>query len=443
MHKLPNLLKSRHGVYYLRLFKEGKERRFSLRTKEWSVAKLHALQYSLARAMNIRTLDVVLPNGIQFNNIDTDDDLGRFMKIVDEPTIKAFLAQSAEGLVRVQSERAAYAQHAASAAIAQTPPFTPPAARTKPFSAVVKLYLAQKKLENVAKTLEEKEATYGGFQALFGDVDTNSLGSEQAISFKSRMVADGQTVQRINKKLSMLKDFFAYAIAHKCYFSANPFEGLAISKRAHKATPESYEEFTDDELKLIFESPLYKTFMDKPDYHWVPFLGLHTGARLESLASLQVSQVCKDGETWFLDIRKDKNASSVRKVPLHSRVIASDFLAYVDSVKKAGHTQLFPHLKPGKNGYSKNCSRRFGQYLDKLEIKDPRKVFHSFRSTFINRITNEGVHAAMIMGIVGHYEQKAIDFSQAHMEHYQKKKPLAVLKDAVNRVDYGLNFVAH
>lgn len=71
-------------------------------------------------------------------------------------------------------------------------------------------------------------------------------------------------------------------------------------------------------------------------------------------------------------------------------MIAAGFLDYVDSVKKAGKTQLFPHLKPSKNGYSKNCSRRFGQYLDKLNIKHERKVFQSLRVTFINRLTNEG-----------------------------------------------------
>ena len=291
--------------------------------------------------------------------------------------------------------------------------------------------------------MKEKQATYDEFESLFGDADLNSLEHEQAISFKNRMISDGLGIARINKKLSFMKDFFGYAITHKLYFGANPFDSLAMSKRSHKAAPESYDQFTDDELKLIFESPLYKTFMDKPDYHWLPLLGLHTGARLESLASLKVSQVCKDGEVWFLDILSDKTVNSRRKIPLHSRVISAGFLDYVDKVKKTGEAQLFPHLKAGKNGFSKNCSRRFGQYLDKLGIKDGRKVFHSLRVTFINRMTNEGVHAAIIMGIVGHYDQKAIDFSSPHFENYQKKKPIEVLKEAVDKVDYRLNFVAH
>ena len=446
VHKLPNLLKSRHGVYYLRTFNKGNERRISLRTKDWGIARLHAHQYSLTRAMTFRKLDVVFPNGMEFKNINTDDDLERLTKLIDTPAINEFFRQSAEGLARVRAERAAESPLHSAPQVAQPATPTLPAptkALTKPLSEAVAAYLTQKKIENADKTVEEKRATYSEFQSLFGDVDTNSLGSDQAISFKNRMISDGLGVLRINKKLSFLKDFFGYATSHRMYFGANPFEGLSLSKTSHKAVSESYEEFTDDDLKLIFENPKYKTFMNKPDYHWLPFLGLYTGARLESLASLKVSQVCKDGAVWFLDIQADKTANSKRKVPLHSRVVAAGFLDYVDKVREAGETQLFPHLKPGKNGFSKNCSRRFGLYLDKLFIKDTRKVFHSLRVTFINRITNEGVHPAIIMGLVGHYDQKAIDFSSSHYENYQKKKPIEVLNDAVNKVDYRLNFAAH
>ena len=133
--------------------------------------------------------------------------------------------------------------------------------------------------------------------ALFGNPDMNALGSEQAISFKSRMITNGLNALRINKKLSFMKDFFSDAITHKLYFEANPFANLAISKKAKlKASVQSYEEFTDDELKLIFENPDYAKYMCDPDYLWLPFLALFTGARIESLASLIVKQIIKDGD---------------------------------------------------------------------------------------------------------------------------------------------------
>ena len=439
MHKLPNLLKSRHGVYYLRTFANGAERRQSLRTKDWSVARLYALQFLLDRAMVIRKLDFVLPGGFEFRNVNTDDDLTRMQSFMDNPKFAAFLEESA----RLQRAAAA-AGSAPAAAVAAAVAAPVPAAKTKLFSQSVQEYLTEKTLDNTPKTLEEKRRTYEVFQTLFGDVATSSIGSEQAISFKNRLISDGLNAQRINKKLSFMKDFFAYAINHKLYFSANPFDSLSISNKSRqRAKVESYDEFTDDELCRIFENPAYTAFMKKPDYHWLPFLGLFTGARLESLASLKVSQVCKDGEIWYLDIIKDKNANSRRKIPLHRRIVESRFLDYVAGVKALGHEQLFPALKAGKNGYSKNCSRRFGKYLDTLGITDKRKVFHSLRATFVNRMTNTHVHPAILMGLVGHYSQAKIDFSSTHFTTYQKLKPLAVLKDAIDRLDYGLNFAAH
>jgi hypothetical protein len=71
-------------------------------------------------------------------------------------------------------------------------------------------------------------------------------------------------------------------------------------------------------------------------------------------------------------------------------------------------------------------------------MKSDRKVFHSFRSTFINRMTYSNIHPAILMGIVGHYEQSKIDFSGAHFTNYQKKKPVEVLKSSIDRLSYEL-----
>lgn len=441
MNRLPNVLKSRHGVYYVRTYRNGSEVRTSLRTKDWATAKLLALNFHLGRAMSNRKLDVEFPSGFKITNVHTADDYERLKELLANGDVKQFLELSTARIADVQAH-VCITPHAAPAA--PSVPAAPPKAKTKPFSEVVKLYLAEKKLDNTAKTLTEKLATYTEYQRLFGDVDLSALGNEASVSFKNRMVTNGANAPSINKKLSYLKDLFNYAINNKMYFEANPFDNLNISKKSKlRAATQSYREFTDADLKRIFETSQYVEYMNEPDYHWVPFLGLYTGARIETLANLKVEQIQKDGDIWFLDIVKDKNANSIRQVPLHERIVESGFLKYVEAVKAAGHVQLFPHLKPGKNGYSRNCSRRFGQYLDLVGIKELRKVFHSFRVTFINRITNTGVHPAIIMGLVGHYEQKRIDFSSAHFQTYQKEKPLEILKAAIDRLEYDIKFVAH
>jgi integrase len=80
------------------------------------------------------------------------------------------------------------------------------------------------------------------------------------------------------------------------------------------------------------------------------FLALYSGARLEELASLALSQVQRDGEIWYFEIAKAKNANSQRRIPLHRTIVESGFLTYVESVKESGATQLILELKSGKNG---------------------------------------------------------------------------------------------
>jgi integrase len=441
MNRLPNVLKSRHGVYYLRTYRNGSEVRTSLRTKDWATAKLLALNFHLGRAMPLRKLDVEFPSGFKISNVHTADDYERLKELLARGDVQQFLKESTARIADVQ----AHLGIAPTDASAPPPgPVAPAKARTKIFSEVVGLYLAEKKLDNTRKTIEEKQSTYNEYARLFTDADMNSMGDEQATSFKNRMISDGANPPSINKKLSYMKDLFSYAIRNKLYFSANPFDKLNVSSKAKiQAATQSYREFTDSDLRLIFENPGYAEYMNEPDYLWVPFLGLYTGARIETLANLKVSQIQNEDGVWLLDIDKDKNLNSIRKIPLHERVLESGFLKYVETVKAAGHVQLFPHITPGKNGYSRNCSRRFGQYLDLVGIKESRKVFHSFRVTFINRMTNTGVHPAILMGIVGHYEQKRIDFSSPHFTNYQKKKPMEILKEAIDKLEYDIKFAAH
>lgn len=61
-----------------------------------------------------------------------------------------------------------------------------PKIHTKPLTNAIADYLAQKALENSVKTLKEKESTYNKFINLYGDIDTNSVSAETAISFKNR-----------------------------------------------------------------------------------------------------------------------------------------------------------------------------------------------------------------------------------------------------------------
>ena len=435
MHKIPRLTCSRHGVYYLRLTHGKTDTRRSLGTKDFQRAKLSALLLNLHVEMSksrldaemFRHLDIALPNGVKLTNIRREDK-GILFDILDK------LGVTGEQLAAMPT-----AEVARLLAGPEPQRMEPPKPKSKPLSDVIALYLAEKKLDNVAKTLEDKERTFAEFQGFFQDSDINAFDADTAIAYKNRLLAANASASRINAKTSFLRDLFAYAINNNLYFTTNPFEKVRVSSKTKlKQQVESYREFTDDDLKLIFAEAPYREFMNKPDYHWLPLLALYTGARVEELASLSLNQIKKDGGIHYFEIEKAKNLNSIRKIPLHRQIETSGFLAYVDSVRAQGATMLFPHLTAGKNGYSKNMSRRFGAYLDSLKISDSRKVFHSFRHTFITRMTELNVHPVLVMSMVGHYAQAKVDLSAPHVVNYQHEKPLSVLKQTIDRLEFPI-----
>lgn len=378
-----------------------------------------------------KKFDLVFPNGAEVRGIHTMEDVERLQRLAESENIQYLL-----GLAKTQSQSATASSEKGSEPSASVPSVR---GRTKAFSVATSLYLTEKELDNSAKTISEKRAAFVEFSRFFGDPDTNSVSSEMSISHKNKLISDGLSALRINKTLSFFRDFFGYAINHKLFFGENPYSNLTISKKSKLSQQvKSYEPFTDDELKLIFETTEYASFLSKPAYYWLPILAIHSGARIEELASLKVSAIQKTGEIWHFKIDKAKNKNSIRQIPIHPKVIELGFLDYLETVKNGD--MVFPDLTSGANGFSKNASRRFGQYLEKVGIKNDRKVFHSFRSTFINWMTNLNTHPAILMGIVGHFEQGKLDFSSPHFQVYQKTKPIEVLQKAVAPLDFGIKF---
>ncbi|WP_133647529.1 tyrosine-type recombinase/integrase [Paraburkholderia flava] len=444
MHKLPHLFQSRHGVFYLRLARGGQEVKRSLRTKDFRQARLLALAFNLELAMktpdnkpkaadfnldaeSLKRLDVVFPDGTQVRDINSDDDVRRAKDLFGER-----FAAATPALDLPAFSPTVAATIAAQKAKRETK------RKAKPFADVAKLYKKEKTLDNTTRTITAKERAFADFEKQIGSRPIDAYSIEDAVSYKNKLIDAGGSASRINAKLSFLRDLFAYALANGLRTEANPFESVKVSSKSKlEQQKRSYKPFSADDLDAIFDPAAY-TRMDKPAYRWLPFLALYSGARLEELASLRLDQVQREGEVWFFDVEKAKNANSQRRIPLHRIVVESGFLAYVEDLRERGATQLFPELKPGANGYGKNVTRRFADYLDERKITDDRKVFHSFRHTFISRMTELNVHPAMLMALVGHYDQAKVDFSSPHFANYQHAKPLAELKSTLDRFDVKL-----
>lgn len=305
---------------------------------------------------------------------------------------------------------------------------------------------------------------------------THVLGflAEQSKRPGKRVDKDGNAVGSApNTKLKKLMDmthFFAYLRSVAKATNENLAADLSEAAEAYRAQAKKedvhYEPFSDRHIAAIFEPARYLAFNRDPDYFWAPILGLHLACRLGDFVRAQLKDIGQaEGGVWYIDVTPEeaKNENSIRRLPITEPLIRLGFLEYVEHVRSLGATYLFPHrdwtTSTAQEKPSKNQSQRFAAYLDSIEIKHPKLVFHSFRHTGVSAMQDSGVPLAHAMQIAGHEAQVhavktgKITESQArsvHLSHYThadlermgNEYPLLALKLALERsikpqIDHG------
>jgi integrase len=424
---VPHLHRDRLGTFYFRITVGGRTSKKSLRTKDAHLATMRAacLNWELHHMPTpsvadilkahqegrTRKFDVVLPGGVELKNVNTDDDARRVGELLAR--VPALAARAPAAALPEQAHH-----------------------RGATFKTVAGQYLGELKAAGLeeAKGIEDKEATYGAFVEEFenpriGSVTKEMVGSFKAIGLKTAGAG------RVNKKLGHLSVLFQWAIDNAQALT-NPAEGMRVGTKHQQARKvQHYEPFTDAELRKIFGTKAWESYATKPHFHWVPFLLLYTGARPDEIAGMPLDNVRREGGIDYFAITAGKTTSSLRKVPFHKAIKASGFMAYLAQRRKEEPGgMLFPELRPTKNGYVKNVSRRFNeQHLRELRIDHPTKRLVSFRHTFITRMSESNVHPAMLMAIVGHFEQDAVDLNSPHFKNYQGIKKLTALRDTIDK----------
>lgn len=261
-----------------------------------------------------------------------------------------------------------------------------------------------------------------GKAALAQEADGAAAPQDQAGGKAEADDADADADERLSartvvKAIGHLSNFFIFAVAQN-WAGANPvddpflkaMEGL--KKAASKdRNANSYELFSQEELRRVFDPAAYLRGLNAADEFWAPLIALFTGARLGEIVLLEVASIGYDDEhgVHLIDIKDAKNQNSVRKVPVPSQLIDLGFLDYCDHVRGLGATLLFPHRPLNatrKNDPSKHVSRAFGEHLDAIGIDSPSKVFHSLRHTVITYLHVNGVPVREAELIVGHAAQE-------------------------------------
>lgn len=239
---------------------------------------------------------------------------------------------------------------------------------------------------------------------------TRNLGAVQAAEVATKLGLPRQATKTVQNKRGTLRKIFDYASAN--YDGVfNPFANKAAWALSYKPGPNQRDSFSDAELKALFGAPL-------PGYlYWLSWLGLCTGARLNELCQLTVDLVRREPvpHLYFgpsMRLKTGDLGSSIRAVPLHSKVLALGFLDYASGSSDNDGGQLFPGLPERRGLLSHKPSRHFADHLTALGIKRPKLSFHSLRHNFAAEFkrrapseseTRERLMGHAVAGVAGRY----------------------------------------
>jgi integrase len=261
------------------------------------------------------------------------------------------------------------------------------AADNPPLSILFDRWRAERKPP--AKTWMEWDSVRKRFvEAVGNDLPVRSITKQHIRVFKeslrkstSKRTRGALSPATVQKLLNAIGSVLSWAVKQG-YIDANPTQG--VGQVATKASPENGRlPYDSDDLKKLF-SVQRKAGAD----HWLPLLALWTGARLEELGQLHVSDVRESDGVDYLAIepgdgKRTKTKSSRRRVPIHPELVRLGFLEYVTAQRQAGHRLLFPELRPTSYGSRTAAwSKYWGRHARELGVTDKRKTFHSFRHGF-------------------------------------------------------------
>jgi len=165
------------------------------------------------------------------------------------------------------------------------------------------------------------------------------------------------------------------------YTQRNVFRGKLEPSRA---TEVHDKHFIQSELDLILgESlPAEALKQGKPERYWVTMIAAYSGARLNEICQLDLTDIQKHDGIWVMDLQQNSADKSIkskagnRLVPLHPKLLDLGLLDYWEQVKKGKNPKLFPNLKKGfRTTYGDSVSKWFARYLMKLGVKKKGKTF--------------------------------------------------------------------
>lgn len=314
----------------------------------------------------------------------------------------------------------------------------------KNISEYVEPYLVSMPIEQRpnAKTLNSYQAAINTFIKIVGDKPLNELSVQDQNRFEdvivnlplnstklesTRSVSIDQmlllkmpsiSVQNAKNIARRANVFLTWAFRREG--ATPPFELLGSLKLTKKTkSVKKRRAFSDEELAILFNPATYaQSNQYSPYMFWLPLIGLHTGMRINEIAQLELSDINEYDRILCFNVtdlpdpneeaeliapsKRVKTDAGKRLVPVHHKLKELGLTDYIAMLRSAGHSRLFPDLTSGRDGPGQPASKHFGRYCDKVGLKNPELVFHSFRHGAVGRMRSAKVEKELRKAVVGH-----------------------------------------
>lgn len=275
--------------------------------------------------------------------------------------------------------------------------------------------------------------------------------------------------RRIYNEFGLISTFLDWS--HKRGYVEQGLKDILVES-ADKPGGSSLTNFTNNDLKLIFESASYQQglLFNTPHFHWLPIISLYHGNRIGEITMLYLNNLYQvefddDNGTkhliWVFDIEDNserrqrvKNKRSIRIIPIHQTLIDLGLIEYRDQLASKGEQRLFPAENPngkgnwgGKtsiwfnNSYDNNKkSKGFAEYCGiqkhvKNKNEDKKKVFHSLRGNWVTRANRLKMDKDMCRELTGHAQGEQLDI---HTLSYDEGHELLARHTEINKLNYNI-----
>ena len=243
----------------------------------------------------------------------------------------------------------------------------------------------------------------------------------------------------VRKYITIFQEFLKYC--RKQRLINNDIADILTKPQVDK-NKNVWQPFEPEELKQIFNKKTYFKREKGKDNHkyWIPLISLYSGMRLNEICQIRLNDIKTEKNIDYIQITDNgetqsvKNYASTRRVPIHPILKELGLMEQIKFAKKQKQDRLFYSLKYStKNRYAGSMSNAFRYYMDKvIKIKNPKKVFHSFRHTARGTYINYGVSEEFVNILCGWEGVGAGAKNYLHREKVDIKK----LDKAIRKLKY-------